>query len=121
MDNFYSIEREIVSVSGVDLVLDTMGGDTQEASWHVMAAGGMLVSLVSDPKQGLARWPKLRGAFLFIQPSTAALKQLAEMVDCGKLRPVICAEFALHDIQGAHALSQKHHAAGKIALYVGQK
>jgi NADPH:quinone reductase-like Zn-dependent oxidoreductase len=116
----YRTQRLQDAVRDVDLVLDTMGGDTQEASWHVMAAGGLLVSIVSDPKHGITPWPKLRGAFLFIQPSAAVLKQLAEMVDGGKLRPVICAEFALHDIQKAHALSETHHAAGKIALYVGQ-
>ena len=116
----YRSQRLQDAVSNVDLVLDTMGGDTQEASWHVMAAGGLLVSIVSEPKQDLTRWPKLRGAFLFIQPNAAVLEQLAEMVESGKLRPVICAEFALHDIQRAHALSETHHAAGKIALYVGQ-
>lgn len=116
----YRTQRLQDAVSGVDLVLDTMGGDTQEASWHVMAAGGMLVSLISDPAPGVAKWPKLRGAFLFIQPNAGVLEQLTAMVDGGKLRPLICAEFALRDIQQAHALSETHHVAGKIALYVGQ-
>lgn len=108
------------AVRDVDLVLDTMGGDTQEASWHVLAPGGLLVSIVSYPAPALTRWPKLRGAFLFVQPNTTVLEQLPEIVDDGKLRPVNCAEFALHDIQRAHALSETRHAAGKIALYVGQ-
>lgn len=116
----YRTQRLQDAVRDVDLVLDTMGGETQEASWHVMAPGGLLVSLISDPTLGAAKWPKLRGAFLFIQPNGQVLTQLAAMVDDGKLRPVICAEFSLHDIQRAHALSDSHHAAGKIALYVGQ-
>lgn len=116
----YRTQRLQDVVRDVDLVFDTMGGETQEASWHVMAAGGLLVSVVSDPEHGRARWPKLRGTFLFIQPNAAVLKELAEMVDSGKLRPVICAEFALRDIRKAHALSETHHAVGKIALYVGQ-
>ena len=36
------------------------------------------------------------------------------------MRPVIGAEFALHDIQRAQALSETGHAVGKIAIYVGQ-
>lgn len=108
------------AVRNVDLVLDTMGGDTQEASWHVMAPEGLLVSIASDPATGVARWPQLRGEFLFIQPNAPVLEKLAAMVDGGQLRPVIGAEFALHDIQRAHALSETGHAVGKIAIYVGQ-
>ena len=62
----------------------------------------------------------MRGKFLFIQPNAPVLDQLAAMVDSGKLRPLICAEFALHDIAKAHALSETGHAVGKIAIYVGQ-
>ena len=62
----------------------------------------------------------VRSAFLFIQSNAAILEQLAKMVDSGKLRPVVGAEFALKDIAKAHALSQSRHAVGKIALYVGQ-
>jgi len=109
--------REVVRP--VDLVLDTMGGQTQEDSWHVMAPNGLLVSIASDPTAGAALWPGLRGRFLFIQPNAAVLKQLAQLVDHNKLRPVIGAEFALKDIRQAHALSETGHATGKIALYVG--
>ena len=107
------------AVRNVDLVLDTMGGDTQQASWQIMAPEGMLVSIASEPATGVARWPQLRGEFLFIQPNAPVLEKLAAMVDGGQLRPVIGAEFALHDIQRAHALSETGHAVGKIAIYVG--
>ena len=96
------------------------GGRPKQASWHVMAPEGMLVSIASDPATGVARWPQLRGEFLFIQPNAPVLEKLAAMVDGGQLRPVIGAEFALHDIQRAHALSETGHADGKIAIYVGQ-
>ncbi len=42
-----------------------------------------------------------------------------KLVDVGKLRPVVGAEFALKDIRRAHALSESGHSVGKIALYVG--
>jgi len=45
---------------------------------------------------------------------------LAAMLDSGKVRPLICAEFSLENIAKAHALSETGHAAGKIAIYVGQ-
>jgi NADPH:quinone reductase-like Zn-dependent oxidoreductase len=107
------------AVRDVDLVLDTMGGETQEASWAVMAPGGLLVSMVSNPAEAVTQWPQLRAAFIFIGPDAPVLERLAALVDAGKVRPVIGAEFALHDIRKAHALSEAGHVRGKIALHVG--
>ncbi|HET7831508.1 MAG TPA: NADP-dependent oxidoreductase [Gallionella sp.] len=104
----------------MDAVIDTMGGQVQEASWSVLKPGGILVSIVGTPSEEKAKARGVRSAFLFIQPSAAILKQLAALVESGELRPVVGAEFALKDIEKAHALSQSGHAVGKIALYVGQ-
>jgi len=116
----YKTQALASSASKVDLVFDTMGGDTQEASWQVMVQGGLLVSIASDPTEGAARHPGMRGKFLFVEPNAPVLDQLAAMVDSGTLRPLVCAEFALQDIAKAHALSETGHAVGKIAIYVGQ-
>jgi NADPH:quinone reductase-like Zn-dependent oxidoreductase len=62
----------------------------------------------------------VRGAFVFIKPDASALEEMAGLVDSGKLRPIVGAEFALDDIQRAHALSERGHSVGKIALYVGK-
>ncbi len=107
------------AVRDVDLVLDTMGGGTQEASWAVMAPGGLLVSMVSDPAEAVTAWPQLRAAFIFIGPDVPVLERLAALVDEGRVRPVIGAEFALRDIRKAHELSETGHVRGKIALHVG--
>ena len=64
------------AVRNVDLVLDTMGGDTQEASWQIMAPEGMSTSIASDPATGVARRPQQRGEFLFIQPNASVLDKL---------------------------------------------
>ncbi|BBI99969.1 oxidoreductase [Ferrigenium kumadai] len=111
---FEEVAREM------DVVLDTMGGQVQEASLSVLKPGGILVSIISPPPEERAKALGVRSAFLFIQPSAAILSQLAALVESGKLRPIVGAEFALKDIAKAHALSQSGHAVGKIALYVGQ-
>src|SRR5499433_665628 len=43
----YKTERFEESVAGVDVVLDTVGGDTQQRSLRVLKPGGILVSVVS--------------------------------------------------------------------------
>ena len=121
-DEFFDYKTQSLkdSVKNINLVFDTMGGKTQQESWQVMTPNGMLVSIAEDPEEDVKQWPNLRGAFLFIKPNATVLKQLAQMVDEGLVRPVIGSEFSLKDIQQAHTLSETGHALGKIALYVGQ-
>lgn len=116
----YKTQRLVDATRGIDVVFDTVGGKTQEESWAVMATGGIQVSIVSEPSAALAAKQGVRGAFVFIKPDAHALEEMATLVDAGKLRPIIGAEFALDDIQRAHGLSESGHSVGKIALYVGR-
>lgn len=85
-----------------------------------MKRGGILVSVVSPPSEDKARELGVRSAFVFIEPSAVILEQLAKLVDAGKVRPIVGAEFALKDVAKAHALSETHRSVGKIILYIGQ-
>ena len=85
----YKAQRLASAATNVDLVFDTMGGDTQKASWRVMVPGGSLVSIASDPTTAAVRHPGMCGKFLFIQPNAPALDRLAAMVNSGQLRPLI--------------------------------
>lgn len=115
----YRSQRFEDVISDVDVVFDTMGGDVQESSWSVLKPGGILVSIISPPSTEKAAALGVRSAFVFIEPNVKILEELAELVDAGKLRPIIGAEFALQDIAKAHALSETGRTVGKIVLYVG--
>lgn len=116
----YKSQRLGDATERIDVVFDTLGGDAQLESWDVMSAGGIQVSIVSQPSVELAAKRGLRAAFVFIKPDAAALEEMAKLVDAGGLRPIVGAEFALEDIRRAHALSESGHAVGKIAVYVGR-
>lgn len=116
----YKTQKFAEILHDIDVVFDTLGGDIQELSWLVLKPGGILVSIVSPPSDDKARELGVRGAFVFIEPSAVILEQLAKLVDEGKVRPIIGAEFALKDIAKAHALSETGRSVGKIVLYVGQ-
>ena len=108
------------SVKDIDLVFDTIGGPTQDHSWSTMRPDAMLVSITSPPPEETARQHGVRSAFLFIGPNAPALNHLTALIERGELRPIVGAEFALHEVQRAHELSESGRARGKIALYVGQ-
>lgn len=107
-------------VRDINIVFDTLGGEVQEKSWQVLSPNGILVSIVSPPPAERAAAHKVRSAFVFIGPDAQVLAELATLVDAGKIRPLIAAEFALEDITKAHALSESGHAVGKIVLQVGK-
>lgn len=116
----YAKERLSDTVKDADIVIDTVGGEVQQASWRTLKPGGILVSTISQPSPEMAKEAGARGAYLFINPDASVLEKIAEMADSGLLRPVIGAEFALRDAAKAHALSESRHARGKIVLYAGQ-
>ncbi len=116
----YQTQQFTEILQDVDVVFDTLGGDIQESSWSVLKQGGILVSIVSPPAEEKARELGVRCAFVFIEPNAYILEQLAKLVEQGKLRPIVGAEFALKDIAKAHALSESGRTVGKIVLYVGQ-
>lgn len=121
-DQFVDYRTQTLSnaTKDIDFVFDTIGGDTQAQSWGVMARNGLLVSVSSPPSPPPDDQNGLRGEFLFTQPTAAALRELAALVDAGALRPVIDSEFALADMKPAHLRSQTGRSQGKIAIYVGQ-
>lgn len=116
----YKTQQFSEILQDIDIVFDTLGGDVQESSWSVLKQGGILVSIVSPPSEEKAKERGVRCAFVFIEPSAYILEELAKLVEHGELRAIVGAEFALHDIAKAHALSETGHAVGKIVLNVGQ-
>ena len=105
--------------SGMDVVFDTIGGDVQEKSWSVLTCGGMLVSIIAQPSEDRALAESKRSGYVFIGPNAPILEQLAAMVDAGKVRPLIGAEFGLNDTAKAQDLSETGSAIGKVVICVG--
>jgi NADPH:quinone reductase-like Zn-dependent oxidoreductase len=105
----------------IDIVLDTLGDETQERSWSVLKKGGVLVSLVQPPSEEKAKDLGVRAALLGAQPSGAQLGEIAKIIDSGKLAPVIDRILPLSEARRAHELSEAGHTRGKIALRVSNR
>ena len=102
----------------VDLVLDLIGGETQERSWSLLKEGGVLLSLVQPPSVEKAKALGVRAAFVAGHPSGAQLAELAKLIDSGQLKPLIDRILPLSEARRAHELSQFGHIRGKIVLRV---
>jgi len=102
----------------VDLVLDLIGGETQERSWSVLKKGGVLLSLVQPPSVEKAKALGVRAAFVAGHPSGAQLAEIAKIIDAGQLAPVIDRILPLSEARRAHELSKSGHTHGKIVLRI---
>ncbi len=102
----------------VDVVLDTVGGETQERSFKVLKKGGILVSLVQPPSQESATKYGVRALFYGGHASSFDLVEIAKLIDADKLKPVVETILPLAEARRAHELSETGHARGKIVLKV---
>jgi len=103
----------------VDVVLDTIGGDTSLRSLRVLRAGGTVVSILpTGPKDFHEEAERLgvRARRMLVDASHSGMKAIAELVDAGKLRPAIAGTFPLAGAAEAHALGDTGRTTGKLVL-----
>ena len=77
----YRTERFEESVTGVDVVLDTVGGDTQQRSLRILKPGGILVSVVSPVPETTQKHYGVRAAYFYVDVTTARLNKITELFD----------------------------------------
>jgi len=115
----YSTTRFEEVVSEVDVVLDLVGGDTQQRSWSVLKPGGILVSTVQPPSEEAAAAHGVRQQFVSSTPPIGkVLTEVVTMVDAGQIKPVVSTILPLQEIRKAHELIEGRHTRGKIVLRV---
>jgi NADPH:quinone reductase-like Zn-dependent oxidoreductase len=114
----YTTQRFEDVARNVDIVLDPIGGDTQERSWQVLKKGGALLSLVQPPSAEKAKELGVRAAFVASHPNGAQLAEIARLIDSRKLKPIVERILPLLEVRRAHELSQSGHTCGKIVLRV---
>ncbi|POA31756.1 MULTISPECIES: zinc-dependent alcohol dehydrogenase family protein [unclassified Pseudomonas] len=108
---------------GVDVVFDTIGGNTLSRSPDVLAQLGRVVSIVdiAQPQNLVQAWGKNASYhFVFTRQNRGKLDELSALVERGQLRPHVGAVYSLADTALAHARleSPNNGIQGKIAIAV---
>lgn len=107
-------------VSNIDVVLDTVGGDTFERSWKVLKPGGFLVTTVASIPEGVPEKYDVRAKTLITQPDGEELAQIASIIDEKQIKPIVTTVLPLKEAQKAHEMSESRHIRGKIVLRVAE-
>jgi NADPH:quinone reductase-like Zn-dependent oxidoreductase len=106
-------------VSELDVVLDPVGGDTQERSWQVLKRAGILVATLGISSPQAASERGVRGEGVRVHPDRGQLTQITALIDAGDLKPTVTKVLSLAQAARAHELSETGHVRGKIVLKVG--
>ena len=114
--------EDFTAIDPVDVVLDTIGGDTSLRSVDVVKPGGHLVTIaLAALHPGLAERGAARGIHaypLLVEADQEGMRAVRDLVEAGRLRPVVEAVFPLADAAGGHALGDTGHVTGKVVLTV---
>ena len=107
----YRAQRFEDVVRNVDVVFDTVGGETLERSWSVLKPGGRLVTVAASGEQTTDE--RIRAAYFIVEPSRTQLVEISRLIDGDALRPVVGAVFPLAEGRKAY---QHKPVRGKVVI-----
>jgi NADPH:quinone reductase-like Zn-dependent oxidoreductase len=109
------------AVKDVDVVLDTLGGQTSVDSLRVLRPGGIVVSILpvgSDTFHQEAERLGVRAVRMLVDASRSGMQAISDLVEAGKLRAEIAGTFPLAEAAEAHRLGETGRTTGKLVLLV---
>jgi NADPH:quinone reductase-like Zn-dependent oxidoreductase len=107
------------AVRDVDVVLDTIGGETGVRSLRVLRPGGIAVSILpvgSDEFHEEAERLGVRAVRMLVDADRAGMRAISELVESGQLRATIAGTFPLAEAARAHELGGTGRTTGKLVL-----
>jgi NADPH:quinone reductase-like Zn-dependent oxidoreductase len=105
-------------VKDVDMVLDTVGGDTTNRSAAVLKRGGVLVTIAGEPNPKTFADRGARATDMLVEPNAGQLAQIATLMEAGSLKTHVGLKLPLKDASEAHRRSEAGISRGKIVLLV---
>jgi NADPH:quinone reductase-like Zn-dependent oxidoreductase len=105
----------------VDVVLDSIGGDTLDRSYGVVKKGGIIVSLVARPKEAELEKHGIRGATLNAEPDSEELAEIGKLIDDKKIKAIVSQTFPLSEARKAQEQVATGHTRGKIVLKIADE
>lgn len=140
----YKTQKFAEVLKNVDIVFDTLGGEALYQSFQILRPGGWVVSISGDPDQRLAEDMQLnffkrevlrlvgRKAnklaakasanyqFIFMKPSGNQLAQITQLIEAGKIKPIVDKEFPFAESQKAMDYLELGHSRGKVVIKISE-
>jgi NADPH:quinone reductase-like Zn-dependent oxidoreductase len=107
-------------VQNFDAVFDTIGGDTYVRSFKALKKGGIIVSMLEQPRSELMEKYEVTAIGQFTQVNSERLSKLTELAEKGVIKVNVDKTFSLGQAGEALEYLQKGHPRGKVVLRVKQ-
>ena len=107
--------QDFAQVRDIDLVLDTIGGETLEKSWSVLRAGGRIASLVEF---GIQSQNGHSGEFVFFAGAGPFLPEAIRLFQADQLQIITDSIFPLDEVRSALEKVATGHARGKVLIRI---
>jgi NADPH:quinone reductase-like Zn-dependent oxidoreductase len=114
-------------VHDVDIVVDPIGGQTQDRSWSLIKPGGMLVAIGHPAAEDMAAQHGVRTASTVLDQrvppriSNEPLQEISALIESGLLHPQVGKIFPLEEATQAQMLSETGHGRGRIVLHIADE
>ena len=100
---------------GLDAVVDLVGGDDWKASLPHLKTPGRVASVADNTVK------EHGGRYVFVRPNPVHLLALTELVEAGRVKPILADTFPLERASDAFRRSMEGHVRGKLAITVGDQ
>jgi 2-desacetyl-2-hydroxyethyl bacteriochlorophyllide A dehydrogenase len=105
----------------VDAVLDPVGKETLARSYDVVKKGGIVMSLVARPDPAELKKRGIRGASISSHPDANDLAEIAQLIDAGKIKPIVTQVRPLSEAVATQQQAATHHTRGKVVLRIADE
>ena len=105
-------------VRNVDLVFDTIGGETQKRSIQVLKRGGRLITTLKPEFLVEAKKKRIYLEGYTAQSYPEQLEQIAGLIHEEIIQPIVSMVLSLEDARKAQQISEDGHVRGKIVIKV---
>jgi NADPH:quinone reductase-like Zn-dependent oxidoreductase len=113
----YRATRFYETLKEVDVVLDTVGGETLEQSYEIVKRGGIIVSSAARPSEDKAEQCGVRAMFFLVEVTRERLTKIAQLIDAGELKTEVGEVLWLNEARQAHEMLEgAPHRRGKIVI-----
>ena len=112
----YRAEDFARAVCDVDVVLDTIGGETQQQSYSVLRVGGHMLAIAAPPDEALAKAHGANAAFVFHASDGPRLRQVVGAIDQNGIRVLLDRKVSLGGFDAAFGHQASGRARGKVIV-----
>jgi NADPH:quinone reductase-like Zn-dependent oxidoreductase len=103
-------------VREIDVVFDTVGGDTLRCSWAVLKENGRLVTIAAASE--MTHDERTKEAFFIVEPRSQQLIEIGKLLDAGLLHPIVDVVLPFSEAPKAYVGTVERNGRGKLVVAV---